>query len=273
MRAHGVIDRPDQAAGGDHVCWVYGTAESFAEAAREYLTAGLSRGDRLMWVGDDFTGQVDLPGAAALVASGALQLPRSSSAWRFVPADQFTFYDTATRRARDEGYAGLCVVAEVTATAADPARHPELVRWEHLADRFIARGSGMSALCLYERDRLPAPAVTELATVHPWSRAADEPPFRLWFDDGRLRLAGSVDTFCADRLATLLDGTPVDGPDAVLELSELQFVDAAGARVVARWAGDLADRGARLTVLGAPRIFRRIWQVLALDAPGVPFGP
>jgi anti-anti-sigma regulatory factor len=276
VRAHGDLDGADRAAGRDHVCWVYSGDESFAEAARAYLHAGLTRGDRLLWVGDDFPGRVGLPGADALAARGALQLlPRASSYEarpRFTRTEQYAFYDAAVREARDHGYTGLCVVAEVTATAADPGGRAEFVRWEHLADRFIAESGGLTAMCLYEAGGLPAETLAELTAVHAWTRApGSEPPFRLWFDGSRLCLAGSVDTFSAARLAAVLEATPTDGGAVVLDLSELEFADAAGTRVLAGWARQLADHTLRLTVVGAPHIFRRIWQLLAVDVPGVTF--
>jgi anti-anti-sigma factor len=272
MRAHGVVDRPDQAAAGDHVCWVYATGESFAEAARHYFRAGLSRGDRLVWVGDDFAERVGLPGAATLVEQGALRLlPRSVSyevAEAFARADQHAFYDAAMRQARDDGYTGLCVVAELTTTAADPTRRAELVRREHLADRFVAEGSGMSALCLYEGDRLPGDTVADLATVHAWARTPDvQPPFRIWFDGARLCLAGDVDTFTADRLASLLTTTPTGGASVVLDLSELEFVDVAGTRAVAQWARELNTVSVAVHLVDAPRCFHRVWHLLGFDQP------
>jgi anti-anti-sigma regulatory factor len=249
---------------------VYGAGQPFAEAARQYFAAGLARGDRLLWIGDDFPTDVGLPGAESLLARGALQLlPRSSSyeasAERFVPADQLAFYDAATRQARADGYHGLCVVAEVTEMAADPHRRADLVEWEHMADRFIADGSGMSAMCLYEGDRLPEETVTELATVHPWNHTSEEPPFVVWFDGERLRLAGCVDTFHADRLGAVLQTTPVEGAEVVLDLADLEFVDAAGTRVIARWAQGMRARGVAVRLARAPRFFVRVWRLLGFD--------
>jgi hypothetical protein len=257
---------------------VYATGESFAEAARAFFRAGLARGDRLMWIGDDFAGRVGLPEAEGLLARGALQLLPTSSSYEseqsFARAEQYDFYDAATRQARTDGYAGLCVVADVTQLAADPARAPELVRWEHLADRFIAEGSGMTAMCLYDGDRLAAATVIELAGVHPWVRlVAEEAPFRTWSDGTRLCLAGCVDTFSADRLASVLASVPIDGPVARLDLSALDYADAAAVRTIAGWTDQRHADGVRVELLGAPRFFRRIWHLLGCaHNAGVTFG-
>ena len=270
VRSHGVLSRAEQAANLDHVCWLYDAGESIAEAAQGYFRAGLTRGDRLMWVGDDFAHRVGLPGADTLVAEGALQLlpqsPSYEARQRFAGAEQYAFYDAATRQARAEGYTGLCVVAEVTATTADPDRCAELIRWEHLADRFIAGGSGMTAMCLYENDALRAETAAELATVHAWTRASGgEPPFRVWFDGARLCLTGSVDTFNAARLESVLATTPSDDGAVVLDLTELEFADAAATRTLARWALGLRRRDMPVRLEGTPRFLRKIWLLLGYE--------
>jgi ABC-type transporter Mla MlaB component len=252
------------------VCWFYDDGESFADAARAYLQAGLERGDRLMWIGDHFAARVGLPDAEELVERGTLQLLPTSSSYEagqsFARGEQYAFYDDAVRRARADGYSGLCVVAELTAMAADPVRAPELLRWEHLADRFIAGGSGMTAMCLYRDTDVPEETVIGLASVHPWSReTADEPSFRTWFDGARLCLAGCVDTFCAPRLAEVLAATPPEGSAVVLDLAGLEFADAAGVRVIARWAEELQGREIALHLVGAPRFFRKMWHLLGYD--------
>jgi anti-anti-sigma regulatory factor len=256
---------------------VYATGESFAEAARAYLRAGLARGDRLMWIGDDFAGRVGLAEAEDLLERGALQLPTSCSYEAdpsFARGEQYAFYDAATRQARADGYAGLCVVADGTPMAEDPARAPELVRWEHLADRFIADGAGMTAMCVYDGDRLPAATVTELAGVHPWVRTiTEDAPFRTWFDGSELRLAGCVDTFSADRLGAVLASTVADGSVARLDLSALEYADAAAVRAIAGWADQRQADGVRVQLLGAPRFFCRIWHLLGYaHNAGVTFG-
>jgi anti-anti-sigma regulatory factor len=90
------------------------------------------------------------------------------------------------------------------------------------------------------------------------------PPFQVFFDDNRVALTGSVDTFSADRLARVLASSPVGAQGAVLDLGRVQFVDVAASRVIARWAQDLNARSLPLEVRGASPLLRRMWQVLAL---------
>jgi anti-anti-sigma regulatory factor len=158
------------------------------------------------------------------------------------------------------------VIAEVSALAADPAVRPELVRWEHVADDYIARGTGFTAMCAY-RAELAGEALADVASVHPLVHGPDgAPPFRVFFDGDRLVLAGSVDTFSAARLARVLASSPVDAGGVVLDLSLTEFVGVAACRVLARWAHDLRARGVQIEVRDASPLFQRMWRILALDA-------
>jgi anti-anti-sigma regulatory factor len=263
----------------DHLCWIHSDTDAdFDAAARAFLAGGLARGERLLCVGDRAIAAVrgdrpPLDGVDDLIAAGTLELLDITAAAGAFDADaQFAVFDAATRRALADGYTGLRVLAELTALATDPAHRPELVRWERLADDYVVHGPGMTAMCAYDAD-LPPEALTDVASVHPLIHGPSGiPPFRVFVDDDRIVLAGSVDTFDADRLAQVLAGSPATGR-AVVDLDLLEFVDAAGCRVIARWAGDLRARGVPVEVRGASRMFRRIWHILALgDVAPVSFG-
>ena len=150
------------------------------------------------------------------------------------------------------------------------------MRWEHLADDFMAGGSGMSALCAYRRSRLADEIVGTVAAVHPLVHPDNgPPPFRLFFDSsGALVLAGTVDSFVADRLARVLSTTHLQSGEVRLDVSRLEFIDTRGCWVLAAWGRRLGEDEARLVLTGASRIFRRVWQVLGFDAlPNVTVEP
>ncbi|MFW3168537.1 MEDS domain-containing protein [Geodermatophilus sp. CPCC 206100] len=282
MRCQGEVAEPVAVGPADHVCWVYDDAESLADVAGSFLAGGLARGERLLYVGDDEG--IDLlrrrPGPLGavddLVADGTLTLLPLAGAYEgagaFSPERQLAFYDAATRGAVDGGSRGLRVVAELTGLAADPDQRRELVRWEHLADGFMAGGSGMSALCAYRRGAVDPDVLRDVATVHPQLGVpdgvhADElAPFRVFVDGDRLAVAGSVDAFGAERLRALLTTSPADG-DAVatLDVSGLTFFDAAGCRALAAWAQDRASCGRRPELVGATPLFARVWRLLGYD--------
>jgi ABC-type transporter Mla MlaB component len=126
----------------------------------------------------------------------------------------------------------------------------------------------MVAMCAYDRAALQADVLADVTSLHPQVHAPLDPPsFRIWFDGRRVALAGAVDTFAADRLARVLAASPVSRPTAVLDLSRLEGVDAAGCRTLAAWARALAERGVRLRIEDAPRPLLRLWQLLGLEGP------
>ena len=274
VRLSGSLAAVPRARPADHLCWVHGDDAAFDDAVRTFLSGGLARGERLLCVGerviDSIRGEpAPFTDVDRLVAEGTLGLMTLAEAYaatgEFRAERQFEFYDAATRRAVAEGYAGLRVVAELSGLAANPLRRDELLRWEHLADRYMAAGLGMSALCAYRRD-LPAEALADVASAHPAAYAPPGlPQFRVFFEDDRVVLTGSVDLSDAARLARLLADSP-PSPVVRLDLSRLEFVDVAGCRAIARWAGALWAGDVRVEVCGPSRLFRRVWHVLALDA-------
>jgi ABC-type transporter Mla MlaB component len=277
VRDSGVLDEGAPLTDADHVCWVYDDPASFVSAAQRYLAVGLRKGERLLCVGDGMAGDLRAAGEPfgsvdTLMARGALTFADVGATYAdgqpVSPADQWQFYDAAVREARAAGYRGLRVVADVTPLARTPAGRAGLVQWEHMADEFIASGSGMVAMCAYRRGALDADAVADVTAVHPHVHAPlDRPSFRIWFDDTHVVLSGTVDTFAADRLARVLAASPVPGRTAVLDLSRLETVDVAGCRALAAWARALAGRGVRLRIQGAPRSVVRIWRLLGMDGP------
>ncbi len=204
MRLSGLLHGSDALAHADHVCWVYDDPASFTDAAQRFCAEGLAGGERLLCVGDgladDFRAAGEPFGSLAdLQARGALTFAPVTGTYadgRVVRADeQRAFYEAAVRGAQDAGFRGLRVVAEVTPLAVGDRGRAALVRWEHVADEYIASGAGMLALCAYRRGDLTEDAVADVAAVHPLVHAPLDPPsFRLWFDGPRAALAGTVDT-------------------------------------------------------------------------------
>jgi anti-anti-sigma factor len=276
VRTHGPASDVPGAGPTDHVCWVYdGDDDDFDRAVGRFLAGGLDRGERLLCVGDRVIESLHHPAAElrdvdALLADGTLETLDTGNAYDsatgFSPEEQFAFYDAATRRALDEGYQGLRVVAEVSALAADPVHRPALVEWEHLADRYVASGAGFTAMCAYSGE-LGRDALEDIASVHPLVHAPTRAPgFQLFFgEDGGLSLTGSVDTLSADRLARVLAFSPVAPPRAVLDLGQLEFIDVAACRVLARWAAALSARSIAVELAGASALVQRMWRLLSLD--------
>ena len=273
MRTHGLVEDVPGAGPADHLCWVYADDAAFDDATREFLAGGLARGERVLCVGQrviDSLGTLVRPtdDVADLIARGTVETLTLAEAYEaagpFLPEQQLAYYDAATRRAKDDGYRGLRVIAEVSDLAADPDQLPELLRWEHLADEYAAHGSGFSAMCAYRSDLAPE-ALADVAAVHPLLRAPEEfSSFRLYADGDHLSLVGTVDVFSVDRLTRVLSATRVKDDGIVLDLTGLDFVDVAGCRALARWAAGLDPGQVSVEVVGASSLLRRMWDLLHL---------
>jgi hypothetical protein len=292
MRATGVLSDAANLGLSDHVCWVYEDPRDFTGPAARWLADGLALRQRLLYVSgrseDAMRSDVDaLPRVDALLGDGTLTLLSLPALYDLgapvVAEEQLRTYDALTRDALSAGHTGLRVLAEVTGLVADPSRRADHVMWEHLADDYMSRGRPLAALCAYRRDVLGDEAVGDLTAVHPAVReCAADSAFRLYFQDGRLTISGTVDTFGSRRLAEIHASSHAYGnpervrpegldPVAVLDVSALDFVDARGAAILAEFAGAVRARGVDLSVEGAPALLRRVWTALRLDrVSGIP---
>ncbi len=273
VRTHGLVDEVPGAGAADHLCWVYEDDATFDAAAREFLAGGLARGERLLCVGERVLESLQSLSpehdVADLTARGTVETLTLADVYGAAeplrPEEQLAYYEAATRRAKDDGYVGLRVLAEVSELAADPARREDLVRWEHTADAYAASGSGFSAMCAYRAD-LARDTLADVASVHPLVGAPQEvSSFRLFVEGERIVLAGSVDGCSGDRLARVLPPAEALDGGAVLDLTALEFVDVAGCRVLARWAAGLRERSVVLEITGSSALLRRMWQLLDLS--------
>jgi anti-anti-sigma regulatory factor len=272
VREHGCIHSAHGLGVDGHACWAFDSRQHFVDAALEFLTDGLRFGQRLAYVGsepvDEQRERLELLGnVSGLIDGGALQLFTLSDLYRvgepIDPDTQLAIYDEATKQALADGFNGLRVAAQVTGLVAEPGTWEAHVRWESIADGFMA-ANPLSALCGYERDALPENLLGDLATVHPAARgASDLAPFHLFSDSGNLALEGEVDLFSAkalDRVFPLVDSAAA--PNA-LDLGELDFIDHHGLRALAGHTRRLASEG-RCTVQNAPPIVDRLCDLLEL---------
>jgi ABC-type transporter Mla MlaB component len=280
VRTSGVVGDQDAPTGADHLCWVDDDPARLVEAVHEFLAEGLRRRERLLCVGSGLADELRSAGEPFGSLDGGLDdlVDRGTLAFEDLaatytdgepvrPDEQRAYYVEAVGRAREDGYRGVRVVADVSGLARTPAERAELLRWEQLADEFIASGGGLVAMCVYRRATLDAEALADVTAVHPSVRSPrDVPAFRVWFDEDRVVLAGTVDTFSADRLSAVLAGSPARGPVVGLDLRQLELADVAGCRALAGWGAQLAEQGRLLDLVGAPRVVQRAWQLLGLSS-------
>lgn len=247
-----------------HACLLYDGDEEFRAHAGRFLQEGLRRGDRLLCVGDR---AIESARSASdfdqLLTRGALRLAQAEEVYRADPEAQLAYYDDATQQALTEGFAGLCVLADLAAVP--PDTFDELVTWEMRADSYMASGSGMSALCAYPAHGFARSRLEDVVAVHPHGLGiGEEPDFRLHTGAGHLLVTGVVDHFSSDRLARLLERYPLADEEVTLDVSNLEFIDGRASVVLESW---LRDTAATTTVRleGASTMFRRVWEVLGFS--------
>lgn len=274
MRTSGAVDHVGGLGSSGHVCWAYDDVRQFARPALQWLGDGVELGQRLIYVSgrplDRMRRDVAaLPGVEDLLERSALQLVCLPDVYDLdaplVAEEQLATYSAATEQALADGYTGLRVLADVSDLVRDPARRPAHVRWEHLADEFMAERP-LAAMCAYRRSALGDEAIGDLAAVHPVVHAAAaSTPFRLYFESGRMVLSGSVDAFSSDLLGRLLLASHVQSREVVLDVGGLDFIDARGVTTLAAWAGRLRAGNGGLHLTGASPLLRRMWEVLRLE--------
>lgn len=233
MRLSAVLNAVRELGVHDHAGWVYHDPAEFRADAARYLADGLSTGHRVMYVsGDAGIGLPELPGLDAALATGQASIAAVSELYAtdgpVDPQRQVAAFVEAADTALADGWAGLRVVADVTALVRTPQQRAAWIQYEYLIDRCIAQHP-LSGLCGFNGSLLTDGALAEVVCMHPAvNRGATE--FRLYGGAGpdvSLALAGEIDLSNRNVFASALrqaSPTPV-GDALVVDASGLTFMD------------------------------------------------
>jgi anti-anti-sigma regulatory factor len=262
MRVSGTVELEKGYGPHDHLCLVYHDGTQFLDTARRFLDDGRAQGLQVRYIsrtavlGSQPETDDRRDASAALGGVPPLGVPVE-------PAAQVRAYVAATAEALAAGYTGLRVVAEATPLVATPEQRSAFARFEHLVDRYMT-ANPFSALCAYDRTRLEADAVAEVACMHPASSPGAS-PFRLHAAPAvAAAVAGEVDRFSEQLFAEALDraALPVVDGEIVIDASRLDFVDHRGILVLAA----LARRERATVVLRTNRTMpRKLVRLLGID--------
>lgn len=274
MRRHGRVESAAGLGLHGHGAWLYSDEAEFRAGALEFLADGADLDQRMLYVGagtiEKLRGDLaDLPELDLLLGEGSLRIMPLEAVYEvgvgIDPMAQLAMYSAATKTALMDGYSGLRVLAEVTPLVLDPELWRAHTHWEAVADRFMARNP-MSALCCFDRRRLPDEILRDLACVHRSSNESPTPAaFRLFAGRDGLSLAGEVDSFSAGDLRRLLAAAAPPEGELVLELDELRFIDHHGVMAIADVTRELQSTGRAVRFLGAPRSFDRLTELLEVE--------
>ncbi|HEU5109281.1 MAG TPA: MEDS domain-containing protein [Micromonosporaceae bacterium] len=277
---------------GDHACWIYDDEDRCLREMARFVQVGLAQRQRVLYLTDSLAPSSLLVAlqargvlAAEAAATGGLvvrparevYLTGDRSGATVDPARLLRLTHDAVTEAVRAGYAGLRAVGEMTGALAGPSDVGRLIEYETRVNRNFLDGLAVG-VCLYDARRFDGDLLRALAATHPCTRrcprapGADDgwrPPLRMRVDRAGLWLRGAVDaTNRAALWAALcgfLDRAGGAGGPLRVDVSELTFLDAAAASLLAR-AAAAAPSG--LTVTGCSD---RVVRILALiGASGVP---
>lgn len=264
---------------GEHPCLSYGDDAEQHEVAAGFVRAGLDNREKVFYLTDsaptsvpDFlraggveTGPSTREGQFIVLATEAMYPPGEPLDPRVI-SEQVR---RAARDARDEGFAGLRMAAEMGWTHRDGLDLERLVAYERAATAFTAE-HGVLGLCQYDRRRLSDRDLEVIEAAHGY-RVGPDPVYadgalsltRTYAPAG-LRVVGELDLSNAGALDDVLRAVAAGGGhDVHLDVSGLEFTDVAGIRVLAHAAQRLDRRD--LILRGAHRRLRRVLRLTGWD--------
>ena len=269
----GEISEPCGLGSGAHVCCVVGSADQFEAWAQRCLQEGAVAGQKLFRV----VSRADSPpadhaGGVTLIDPAALS-PNESQA--VAVEGIFAMYRREAARAREEGFKGMRVVADMRWTLAHPSFQSQMAAFEVRLDEVVAETEA-TVVCVYSEGEHARRDLTEVVAVHPLTSGVPvaDPGFRIWnLDRGAWEIAGEIDESNVDLFRRALTATLANGPVRRLRCGGLRFISAAG---IGALSGVGREQSGQAVVLqDASLMLRRCWSVFDLERnlPQVCFEP
>ncbi|GAA4811884.1 MEDS domain-containing protein [Streptomyces ziwulingensis] len=267
---------------GDHLCLPFADDAEQRRVATGYLAAGLRRGERVMYFADRSAPQdvlAWLSGAGIdprpALDSGRLVVTTAAESYLASGTFDADAMVAALRREVGDslaaGHTGFRVSGEM-GWALDPVPGADrLAEYETKVGAVFA-GHRASAVCQYDARRFSPEQLDTLGRCH--LGAVEQEPLhsdgtlRLVpsFPQGRrtLRVVGSVDHRTTDALARALAAMTRWPGDLRVDMRELEFIDLAGVRVLARAAAALGE-GRRLHVVELAPLLCQVIGMVGFD--------
>lgn len=240
-----IYDLPD----GQHCCEVFDTTREQHRLLGRFIAQGLGDGSKVVCIADPPSARRVLashaadPIARGAVERGQLRLHGSEDAYlaggEFDPARMVARLVEEVGKGLAEGYPSVRISGDVTWWARPYPGVELLLDYERRVGDALA-GTVGSAMCQYDRRRLPASVLREACAAHGWAASrqplASVAPFQVLPEGpGSFVLEGELDLTGADALTDALDTAVADGADRlVVDLRALRFIDASGAAALCR---------------------------------------
>lgn len=254
------LDRPNDLQPGDHVVWAVEGDDELAVALGEFLVEGALRGERLFYVCQpkDIGAVDDLEHLALWLETGQLHVQEVGDIYQLAmtghPWSQVQQFAREVQDAKHHGYSGIRVWADVTSLTVDSEVRQRLLDYETAVGSLFRRSSA-TGVCAVDVDH-STEQWTTLTARHPVRRAWPEAcEFVVQVDGSIVFLTGELDLGTLPELTSALATAAHTtlGP-LVIDLSQTRFIDATGARAIARFVLALHTQGRRAVVRGVARL-------------------
>jgi hypothetical protein len=165
---------------GDHVCTLFSTPEEQLQAAVEYISGGLARGERCLYVSCEVelkhfraalkTGDINV---GAEEKRGALLLLGKNDYYfkggKVAPDSMISILHAAVEEALAAGFSGLCAAGDMTWLLEEFPGSETVAEYEARLNSFFKSNRALG-LCQYNRNKLPDAALDNAIATHPYIR-------------------------------------------------------------------------------------------------------
>jgi hypothetical protein len=260
---------PSAAGVSDHGCWAYASVDERAAVTAAWLSDGLRLGQRCLYVGDgrpedllkELATIADVEGAVAAKTLAVVSAARMYDLSAPIDPDaQLAVYAAAVEEAMRDGYRGLRVVADISPLVEDEHRRAAHLRWEQIADRYIA-DHPLAPLCIYDGQRIGA--IDAIVCAHPLQGPVPGPFALYGHRASHVVLEGELDCVAWETLTDVIDAMPIT--DHLIDASGLSFIDGHSGALLHDALLRRRAEGHAMTVAGAPRMLHRVWQLCDFD--------
>jgi anti-anti-sigma regulatory factor len=268
---------------GDHVCWTYGSDQEHREVLTGFLTQGLKRNERVVYLGRRYSEDTVLSylrqaGVAdkqfrrlgqlviedlhqAVLGDGEFQSERSARA-----------FQQAAAQAVADGYRGLRVAGETASLVPGSLNALALVEHEFWVTPTVA-SAPLTALCGYDTRFCDPDCLLAAQAVHPLrvtSASMRASSFHLGIGArGEVVFEGKADWSCRGAFQLALQAAAARGSSRlVLDLGQLGFIDLSCLRALVKLSQELAPQRRSLVLRSSSEVTQMIMHPsLGFDPP------
>ncbi|MEF8874283.1 MAG: MEDS domain-containing protein [Candidatus Thermoplasmatota archaeon] len=162
---------------GTHMCCIYRDKEEQLSALSSFMSLGIERNEKCLYVVDDRTKKEVIEAFEELgfdvekfVGSGQFEFITKSESYLkdgyFDPDEMIELIDKAQKKALDEGYNGLRLTGEMTWVFSDVPGVERLMEYETKLNEFLP-DQKVIAMCQYNEEKFAPETLVDVLNTHP----------------------------------------------------------------------------------------------------------